>query len=106
MAFFLGSNVSVGGIPANARIGKSLRESGLPRHAGTCIDPFAMNGTSVHSLHTILAALVLSRERICGKKRVRDCVTVGCKNNKVDGLASGSALRLEEGVGMDTHNTS
>lgn len=46
---------------------KSLRESGSPRHAGTCIDPSAMHGTSVRSPHTILAALVLSLRRICEK---------------------------------------
>lgn len=87
MAFLLDLNVSVCELLANAWIGKSLRESGSPRHAGTCIDPSATRGTSVHSLHTILAALVLSRKRTCGEKRVRNCVTVGCKNDKVDGLA-------------------
>jgi hypothetical protein len=87
MTFLLGLSVSVCRRQANAYIGESLKESGSPRHVGTCIDPSAMHGTSAHSLHTILAALVLLRKRTCGKKRVRNCVTVGCKNDEVDGLA-------------------
>jgi hypothetical protein len=87
MAFLLELSVSVYKRQANAWIGRSWRKGGTPRHAGTCIDLSAMHGTSVHSLHTILAALVLLRKRTCGKKRVRSCVTVGCKSDRVDGLA-------------------
>ena len=59
MAFLLELSVSMDEGQANARMGGSLRESGSPRHAGTCIDPSAMHGTNGHSLHTILVALVL-----------------------------------------------
>jgi hypothetical protein len=103
MTFLLGLSVSVCRRQANAYIGESLKESGSPRHVGTCIDPSAMHGTSAHSLHTILAALVLLRKRTCGKKRVRNCVTVGCKERR-GGWAGGSALRLEEsGNGYAQH---
>lgn len=103
MAFLLGSNVSVCESLANAWTGRSLGKSGSPRHAGTCIDPSAMRGTSVHSLHTILAALVLSRKRICGKKRVRNCVAVGCKNDKWMGWRKRVGARWGGGNGYAQH---
>jgi hypothetical protein len=73
MALLLYLDVSMRGRQANAWEGAKAKEreteSGPPRHAGTCIDPSAMHDTNVHSLHTILAALVLSLRRICREKK-------------------------------------
>ena len=62
-----------------------------------------MHGTSVHSLHTILAALVLLRRRICEKKKVRNCGTVGCNNDEGDEPARARWGNERSGTGYAQH---